>query len=59
MRRGVPAPILRASFSKEHYGMSPVDKAYLAMVVGAMVIFALTLFVCSVQDMLARRRDSR
>ena len=39
--------------------MSPVDKAYLAMVVGAMAIFAVVLFVCSVQDMLARRRGNR
>lgn len=39
--------------------MSPVDKAYLAMVVGAMAIFVVTLFLCSVQDNLARRRGNR
>lgn len=39
--------------------MSPVDKAYLAMVIGAMAIFAVTLFLCSVQDYLARRHDTR
>lgn len=39
--------------------MSSVDQAYLAMVIGAMGIFALVLFVCSVQDNLARRRDNR